>query len=254
MTQPSNLADLKALAAKKDKLKGINKEVIEAILLQDDVQAADGQADMTVGEMYKNLSSQISEIKTVNETALQRVTVLEGQVNELKADQQKCWDIISNQQRFLEKIDAEKREKNIIIYGVDERQNEVGNTDEEKVTRIMNTIGQADAETTAVKRLGKANEGHKRPLLVSFGDKAIRQSVLEKAKVLKDKGDTYKMMYIKKDMHPAVKRELDRLYKAFRQEKEKPDNTGKNVEFDRQNRTISCDGVVIDRFKPVSFF
>ena len=59
--------------------------------------------------------------------------------------------------------------------------------------------------------------------------------------------------YIKKDIHPGVRRELKRLADAEKAERAKPENQGRAVEYDKSMRTLSIDGVVVDKFQP-SFF
>ena len=60
-------------------------------------------------------------------------------------------------------------------------------------------------------------------------------------------------MYIKKDVHPAIRRETARLRKREREEREKAENVGVNVTYDWKNRVLTRDGVVIDRFTPRFF-
>ena len=53
----------------------------------------------------------------------------------------------------------------------------------------------------------------RRPILVTVASRCARDVVLEKAKVLKTSGDTLKI-YIKKDVHQAVRAEWKRLHDA----------------------------------------
>ena len=54
-------------------------------------------------------------------------------------------------------------------------------------------------------------------------------------------------------MHPAVRREYERLRKVEREEREKPQNQGKNVKYDNETRQVTIDGTPIDFFHPQLF-
>lgn len=151
-------------------------------------------------------------------------------------------------------LDERDRANNVIITGVAEEPDTMGDTD---LAKAMNIFGKLDIQgsedTINTRRLGKLIEGRTRVLLVSFSQKDQRQDVLKSAKRLKEAGESYSNVYIKKDMHPGIRKELNRLRKVEKQEKEKAANQGKDIKFDHKQRTVSIDGVVIDRFKP-SFF
>ena len=104
------------------------------------------------------------------------------------------------------------------------------------------------------KRLGNtAQHGRKRPILVRVRTRGDRDSVLSKAKDLKGAGDTFKTIYIKKDVHPAVRKEWARLSEAEKLEKEKPENQGVTIRLDTRERKLYKDDVVIDSWTPHPF-
>jgi hypothetical protein len=199
----------------------------------------------------------MKDMKEANQKVLgmiKKVDNLEKDVRKLQEDNKKCHDIIINQQRFMEMIDSRERGKNVIITGVKENRDELGDNDSEKVQSLFNKIGQViTPQALEIKRLGRPNDRNKRPMLVCLPDKGMRKSILEKAKALHEEEEPYKRAYIKKDMHPAVRREFDRLNKVHKEEKDKPGNAGKNIVYDHKRREITCDGLVIDRFN-LSFF
>ena len=80
-----------------------------------------------------------------------------------------------------------------------------------------------------------------------------RKSILNDAKKLKDAGDEFKKIFIKKDVHPCIRKELYRLREAERRESEKAENAGKEVKYDHANRTLSVNGTIIDRYMPIFF-
>ena len=80
-----------------------------------------------------------------------------------------------------------------------------------------------------------------------------RDSILRMAKNLKNAGFSLSRIYVKKDVHPAVRKEAARLRHKEREEKDKSENVGVNIVYDWKNRVMLRDGVVIDRFTP-NFF
>ena len=103
------------------------------------------------------------------------------------------------------------------------------------------------------KSLGQASVSHSRPILVVVENQQRRQAILDKAKNLKGAEPLFSHIYIKKDIHPAVRKELVRLRKREKEERERPENQGTNIKFDPEQRVLLRDGVIIDRYAP-SFF
>ena len=99
-----------------------------------------------------------------------------------------------------------------------------------------------------MKQLGKPNERNMRPIHITVHNQGQRDSILKMAKQLKAANGPLSRVYIKKDVHPAVRQETARLWKREREEKEKPENMGINIKYDWKDQVL-----VIDRFSP-SFF
>ena len=53
--------------------------------------------------------------------------------------------------------------------------------------------------------------------------------------------------------NPAVRKEQNRIRFVEREERQKPENQGRDVKYDFESRCLLVDGIVVDRFKP-SFF
>ena len=62
----------------------------------------------------------------------------------------------------------------------------------------------------------------------------------------------YKDIYIKKDLHPAVRREWGRLHEVKATEQNRPENAGCQIVLDSR-REVTRDGVVIDKWSPNNF-
>ena len=120
--------------------------------------------------------------------------------------------------------------------------------------KIFSTIGVADVEILSSKRLGREPvRDRKRPILLTVKQRSDRDNVLQKAKILKEKNQVYRTIYVKKDIHPAVRKEGKRLYDAERTEKERPDNQGAVIRFDTKERKLYRNDIVIDSWKPHHF-
>ena len=45
-------------------------------------------------------------------------------------------------------------------------------------------------------------------------------------------------VYVKKDVHPLVRKELSRLREVEKRERDKPENQGRNVRYDYKERKV----------------
>ena len=107
-----------------------------------------------------------------------------------------------------------------------------------------------------VSRLGKKPSGansRPRAIKVVVSNTTERKRILEHTRNLKRAGDTFSKIYVKKDIHPLVRKELNRIHAVEREERNKPENQGRYVEYNNNTRCVTVDGVIVDRFKP-SFF
>ena len=167
--------------------------------------------------------------------------------------------MVNQQQRFLEMLDAGKRANNLIMMGVPESPtvlnagHESADSDEAKVKMVLAKTGHQDAEIQEIVRLGKANNQKSRPMKIVLKCPMKRKSILVDAKKLKDAEPTFEKIFIKKDVHPSVRKELYRLRQAEKRESEKAENVGKEVHYDHAARTLIVDGLTIDRYMPIFF-
>ena len=130
-------------------------------------------------------------------------------------------EILMKHQLFLENIDRRERETNLVVLGVPEDGELVDGADNDdgKLCKIWDKFNEPGSRISH-RRLGKTVQPNKkRPILVRVESKDLRDNVLEKAKVLKEATTEYKTIYIKKDVHPAVRKEWNRLKEAETNEK-----------------------------------
>ena len=165
-------------------------------------------------------------------------------------------ETVQFQQRTLERLDAKERSTNVVLMGIEEdKELEGSTTDMEKCKKVFSQI-ECDAENVVeVKRLGKETDARKkRPLLVVLNTSKNRDEVLTSSSKLKEKAPVvYKDIYIKKDLHPAVRREWGRLHEVKTTEQNRPENAGCQIVLDFKKREVTRDGVVIDKWSPTYF-
>ena len=90
-------------------------------------------------------------------------------------------------------------------------------------------------------------------MLVSTESKAARDEVIRATPALKTAGKSYEKVYVKKDVHPLIRKEFSRLKDVEKREREKPENQGLNVRYDGTRREVTVDGKIIDKFRPTLF-
>ena len=187
---------------------------------------------------------------------------MQAEIRSLRRDGEKMAETIAHHQKMLEIQESDKRAANLIITGLPEDRMGEATTDNEKVKKVMSTMGLEEVKVTSVERLGARRPAgdaaaggrpNQRPVKVVLANSSERQRVLENTKKLKDAGDTMKKVYVKKDVHPLVRKELGRLREVEKREKDKPENQGRNVRYDFKERKVYVDNVVVDSYQG-SFF
>ena len=185
---------------------------------------------------------------------------------------------LQNQQRYLDQDDAKKREKNIIITGVEElplvvadnenadhNENDIDNnaeTDDNAdggdkdvaiVKEIFRAAGCEDVAPVRVKRIGTRSkkEGARcRPILVITDSLDSKKKILKNKSQLKDQNEEqYKSIYIKADQPIAIQREWRRLKDRLKTEKDAPTNQGVTIRIDYKKRELLRNDTVIDKFR-----
>ena len=175
---------------------------------------------------------------------------------------------VAQQQSFIEFLEARDRQCNLVVTGVPEEDDgdlDGAVDDVEKCKKVFERMQEAGdqaeppdtpslwSDTIEVKRVGDTAEGKQRPIILKMSSKAERDAVLEVTKKLKEAGTDYKRIYVRKDIHPSVRKEWGRLRKMLKEEREKPTNQGANITLDYKSRVLLRNGMVIDRYSPTYF-
>ena len=185
-------------------------------------------------------------------------------ISDLKEENTFLKSAVYNQQRFLETYDGEKRALNLIVTGLsesdmtitnDEGDDETLSIDEAKLDYLMTKIEIDPSCIDQVQRLGvlRPEAERPRPCKVTLKGRQYRRPILEKAKKLKTHNNL-SSVYINKDMHPAFRKERGRLRQAQKREADKPENAGKTVIYDPEERVLKVNDVIVDRYNPSPLF
>ena len=195
---------------------------------------------------------EVRKLRRERKKDLQEMQSLRADYNELRQECNDLKSILVQQQRFIEQLDNKERECNIIITGLSEDAID----DKIKCDKVKDKIGRDDIEILSHLRLGERRPDAQwgRPILVKVANRAARDSLVKASRALKRQGTEYEKVFIKKDLHPAVRKEWKRLHDVADAEKAKPENRGKEVVLDFKKREVVCDGTVLDRWSPLSYF
>ena len=215
----------------------------------DSILAEPEREDGLVQVLMDKMTALVTEVTELKKVVISPDSAINKKFTALQAQVDKQAEIIVKQQRFLETLDRKEREMNLVITGVpDEHERLEGEpTDGSKLNKIWWKAGVRD-EVKSHRRLGNHNGGdRRRPILVTVTNKQVRDNILEKARLLKEAGGEYAKIYIKKDVHPSIRKEWKRLHDAEKAEKERPENTGCVIHFNTRERKIYR---VIDAWNP----
>lgn len=234
----------------RSQLSRLNKDTLIDCILS--FKEGDAAIIRSLETKLQAISNDLADVKsklTSPESAInKKLDSLQEQIN-------KQAEIISRQQQFLETVDRKERETRLVVMGVPENGESLSGatSDQDKLKKIWSELGE-DLTSFTHYRLGREQiDGRKRPILVTLGAKAIRDQVLTKTKRLKDAGDSFSRIYVKKDVHPHVRNEWKRLKDAENVEKNKPENIGCVIRLDPRARILYRDNVEIDKWNPAPF-
>ena len=249
MAQIRTISELKQM--QRAQLKSINKDVlIDCILASRDTDETTGQElDGKLAQIVSDLADLKRSITAPESTINQKLMNMQAQID-------KQSEIIAQHQLFFERVDRRERETKLIVFGVPEDGEDLEGsaTDGDKLKKIWAVLDER-YDICKHQRLGQhgMQGNRKRPILVEFKDKQVRDSVLSKTKKLKESSDPFKRIYIKKDVHPSVRKEWKRLREAETAEKNRPENVGCTIRLDVKERKLYRDDIVIDRWNPCPF-
>ena len=131
------------------------------------------------------------------------------------------------QQRFIEQMDARSRRNNLVIIGIVEETvaSPLGLKDEDRVLQVIQKTGvSVSMENLTLKRLGSSGDrSTPRPLLITLDNHETCKEIVMNAKNLRDVSDCASI-FIRRDTHPTLRYEANRIRIREREEKADPRN------------------------------
>ena len=166
---------------------------------------------------------------------------------------------VAAQQKTLEDLQHDKRVKNLVITGVPEPEGlplDARKEDQATIETIFTTVECPGVCASRVTRLGRkrdppadAEEGPPppRPLLVTLNSVVDVRAVMNGRLNLKNHR-TFGRVYIKRDQHPLIRKEWNRLREFAKREKNAPINVGCTIKVDYEKKAVTRDGESILAF------
>lgn len=234
----------------RNQLSRLNKEVLINCIVASKNELGESNLHLRqkLDEITRELADLKSKITSPESTFNKKLLLMQEQLD-------KQAEVITRQQNFLESIDRKDRETRLVVLGVpDESESLDGETtDVGKLGKIWDKMDEP-LNIVSSQRLGRAVPGgRKRPILVTLASKQVRDELLKKTRRLKEAGAPYDYIFVKKDVHPAIRNEWKRLRDAEAAEKAKPENTGCVIRLDTKERKLYRDEVIIDSWRPAPF-
>ncbi len=213
-----------------------------------------GEDGTALANNNRRIDDLVKAVDALKNTIMAQNTMVNKNYEELKIQVDKQAEIIAKQQQYLEYLDKKEREDNVVILGVPDEQESLDGavTDEKKLDKIWTAAGVSGVAVTHPRLGGSLSQasGSARPrvhpILLTLADKNQRATILNNANRLKTSGDNYSRIYIKKDVHPSVRKAWRRLREVEAAEKAKPDNVGCAIRLDPRERKVYKDNIVID--------
>ena len=244
----------------------MNKDELQralATMIKDSRDKSPSRPTGNIPQTYNtNIENKLDEIISEFRQFRDVYQKLEVKVDALREENSYLRESMMQHQRYLEALEAERRGRNLVFLGVPEGemrikdsrgQDVVYTEDQEKVTAILQAMQQENIHLKEIQRLGNSSSTRSRVLLVSTESKAARDEVIRATPALKTAGKSYEKVYVKKDVHPLIRKEFSRLKDVEKREREKPENQGLNVRYDGTRREVTVDGKIIDKFRPTFF-
>ena len=230
----------------KDKRNSENNDTING-RPQGDIRALEMKMDILLQEFQ-----QFNDVhKTINQS-----------MKKLEDENKLLRESLMQHQRYLEALEAEKRAQNVVLLGIPETNMTVRNNDgtlvdiaddNEKIKLVLKVMQRENIHIKQFQRQGEASNGRNRVILAQLNSRNDRDLLLQASSALKSAGDNFVKIFVKKDVHPMVRKEFNRLRDVERREKEKPENQGLQVHYNAARREVTVDGRVIDQFHSMFF-
>lgn len=212
------------------------------------VKGANSSISEKLDEFKDDVTGKVSDLE-------KRVKILESENKKKDRDINTLKYTVVNMQKSLNRLDQEKRYLNAIVSGLPEGEmafeNSTGNRevlqdDNEKIHKLSALMEcQININNMKIERIGNVRNGYNRVIKIEFPSSKDRNEFTKNGKKLKENGEIWKKIYVKKDENPVYAGENFRLRDQFRKIKDNPDNAEKSVVL--KDGKIFVDNEVVDK-------
>lgn len=187
----------------------------------DDFKRLIEESEARIMTRLQSIESSISSVES-------RFDSIQAAQVRLDLDLKNVKDVIVKQQEYIERIEKEKRECNLIFSGIPEKEvtfhHELLSDDTEKVEALGQEIIESFSSSmiASCSRLGR--NGDKRPLLVKFYNTNVAKTILYQQKVLRDNHEcknSFGTIYANRDLPTLSRLEERRIRQHMKSIKEK---------------------------------
>ena len=184
-----------------------------------------------------------AEFNQLKATTNKRIKDLEESNNQYKETTKKMSQILSNHQQTIDTVEFKRRECNIIVRGVPEKNPSDEEADQTILENTLEKIGVHLDPFPSAKRLGKHSNNNKyhRAILIQCESKDQVDKTLTKAKDLANlpELDPARKIFFQRDLPPSVREGNYKLRQQLKVEKAKTENAGAELRIDYKKGTIS---------------
>ena len=125
----------------------------------------------------------------------------------------------------------------------------LGNSEFDRLEYVIEKTGiSLNRGDYRMRRLGQSTS-QTRPILLTLDCHQVCKEILKNANKLKYENYCTDI-FIRKDIHPTLRFEANRLRIRERNEKANPENRNAEIKYDRKERVLIKNGIIIDRFRP----
>lgn len=117
-----------------------------------------------------------------------KMDVLMMELKQIKDENKRLSKKVEEQEDRIGRLERAVRSKNIVIKGIADEERENENLTKEKIDRVIQKIGvnvEIERDIDEIGRIGKFEEGKKRPILVKLLKESTKSKILKNAKQLK---------------------------------------------------------------------
>lgn len=181
---------------------------------------------LLISQSEDRILAKLDTVATSLATLTRRLDNIQAEQYRLSLDMTSVKDLVVKQQEQIERMEAEKREKNLVFSNVPEEDIMVNDLIlESDIDKLEYLCGVIDKEIDrndffSCSRIGRPKAGHKRLLLIKFEDVKHRNRVLFSQKALRDDKlctSKFGQIYVNKDSTFLIRKEEKRLRERLKE-------------------------------------